>query len=59
MNPRVYFISLAIGIIFFILIIRLIQRQKLDIAYCWLWFLIGIITLLVVIKYDWFLRFRI
>ena len=36
-----------------ILVIRLVQKQRLDIAYCWLWLAIGLASLVVVIKYEW------
>ena len=38
------------------LIIRLVQRGRLDIAYCWLWLGIGMGIMLVVIQYDWVVR---
>lgn len=33
-----------------LLVIRLIQKGRLDIAYCWLWLCIGIMAPLIVIK---------
>jgi hypothetical protein len=48
--------SFAIGIALLALIIRLVQRGRLDIAYCWLWLGIGMGILLVVIQYDWVVR---
>jgi hypothetical protein len=48
--------SSVIGICLLILIIRLVQRGRLDIAYCWLWLGIGIGILVIVLRYDWLLR---
>lgn len=48
--------SFIIGIALLALIIRLVQRGRLDIAYCWLWLGIGMGIMLVVIQYDWVVR---
>ena len=48
--------SLVIGATLLFLIIRLVQRGRLDIAYCWLWLGIGFGIILVVIRYDWLVR---
>jgi uncharacterized membrane protein YciS (DUF1049 family) len=48
--------SFVIGIALLALIIRLVQRGRLDIAYCWLWIGIGIGIMLVVTQYDWVIR---
>ncbi|MDD4873170.1 MAG: DUF2304 domain-containing protein [Kiritimatiellae bacterium] len=53
MLPRQLIASIVMSILLLILIIRLIQKQRLDIAYCWLWLAIGLATLVVVIKYEW------
>jgi hypothetical protein len=37
--------------------VRLIQKGRLDISYCWLWLSVGIIAPLIVVKYDWLLWF--
>lgn len=34
------------------LIIRLVQKGRLDIAYCWLWLAVGFGALLIVIRYE-------
>jgi hypothetical protein len=57
MLPRVFWISLALGLSLLIIIVRLIQKRRLDIAYCWLWLCIGFVSIFIVVKYDWFLRF--
>jgi len=54
--PRQFVASIIIGTCLLVLIIRLIQKGKLDINYCWLWLFIGISTILVVVKYDWLVR---
>lgn len=50
---RQFIASITLSILLLILIIRLVQKGRLDIAYCWLWLGIGIGSLLVVIRYDW------
>lgn len=50
----VVFMFVAVSL--FLLIIRLIQKGRLDMAYCWLWLAIGIIMVLIVSKYDWLVR---
>jgi hypothetical protein len=57
MYPRQFIITLIISLALLFLIIRLIQKGKLDISYCWLWLGVGIIAPLIVIKYDWLLWF--
>ena len=46
-------VFMFVAVSLFLLIIRLIQRGRLDMAYCWLWLAIGIIIILIVSKYDW------
>ena len=53
MYPRQIVASIVIGLLVLILIVRLIQKGRLDIAYCWLWLGVGLGMLLVVIKYNW------
>lgn len=48
-------VSLVIAISLLLLVIRLIQKSRLDVAYCWLWLVIGIVMILVVLRYDWLL----
>ena len=55
MYPRQFVIALVISLALLFLIIRLIQKGRLDISYCWLWLGVGIIAPLIVIKYDWLL----
>jgi hypothetical protein len=57
MYLRQYVITLLISLGLLALIVRLIQRGKLDISYCWLWLGVGIIAPMIVIKYDWLLWF--
>jgi len=49
--------SFILSLCLLVLIIRLVQKGRLDIAYCWLWLAIGIATILVVVRYDWLSRF--
>jgi hypothetical protein len=53
MGVRQFWIMLVIAIFLFVLIVRLIQKGQLDMAHSWLWIGMGIIMLLVVIKYEW------
>ena len=54
--PRQFTASLIMSILLVILIIRLVQKGRLDIAYCWIWLGIGAGALLVVVKYSWLVR---
>lgn len=56
MFPRQLMASLVIGVLLLILIIRLVQRGHLDIAYCWLWLVVGLGICTIVIKYEWLLQ---
>lgn len=49
--------SVIIAVSLLVLIIRLVQRGHLDIAYCWLWLAIGLGILVAVLRYDWLERF--
>ncbi|MHB8910676.1 MAG: DUF2304 domain-containing protein [Syntrophales bacterium] len=57
MFPKQFYVSLVISLALFLLIVRLIQKGRLDISYCWLWLTVGIAAPLIVIKYDWLLWF--
>jgi hypothetical protein len=57
MYPRQFIIALIISLALLFLIVRLIQKGRLDISYCWLWLSVGIIAPLIVVKYDWLLWF--
>jgi hypothetical protein len=56
MFPRQLIASVVIALCLLVLIIRLVQRGQLDIAYCWLWLGIGGGLLLIVLNYDWLQR---
>ena len=51
--PRQFIASIILSLALMALIVRLVQKGRLDIAYCWLWLGIGIGSLVVVIRYDW------
>lgn len=53
MFPRQFAVSIILGSLLLIFIIRLVQKGKLDIAYCWLWLGIGLGVVLIVTRYDW------
>jgi len=57
MLPRQVVASFLIAVFLLVLIIRLVQKGRLDIAYCWLWLGIGLGIVLVVVRYEWLVRF--
>jgi hypothetical protein len=56
MFPRQLIASVVIALCLLVLIVRLVQRGHLDIAYCWLWLGIGLGALFMVLHYDWLLK---
>ena len=56
MLERQFITSIILSISLLILIVRLVQKGRLDIAYCWLWLSIGIGALTVVVRYEWMVR---
>jgi hypothetical protein len=52
MYPKQFYVSFVISLALLFLIVRLIQKGRLDISYCWLWLVVGIGAPLIVIKYD-------
>jgi hypothetical protein len=52
-HPRQVAASIVIGVSILVLIVRLIQKGKLDIAYSWLWLGVGAGMLVVVLRYNW------
>ena len=48
-----FIVSVVVGVLLLFLILRLVQRGLLDIAYCWLWLGVGAGILLVVLHYEW------
>ena len=57
MNPKQFFVSLIISLVLLAIIIKLIQKGRLDISYCWLWLAVGLVSVLIVIKFEWLLWF--
>jgi hypothetical protein len=57
MYPKQFYVSLMISMALFFLVVRLIQKRRLEISYCWLWLAVGVVAPLIVIKYDWLLWF--
>ena len=53
MENRQFWATLIIAGFIFVLIIRLVQKRKLDMAYSWLWLCMGAAMILVVVKYEW------
>lgn len=53
MYPRQIAASITIGLLVLVLIVRLIQKGRLDIAYSWLWLAVGVGMIVVVIRYKW------
>lgn len=52
MLPRQLYACIVLSLILLLLIVRLVQKGRLDIAYCWLWLCIGVSTIIVVIRND-------
>lgn len=53
MYPRQFIVSILMALALLTFIVRLVQKGRLDIAYCWVWLGIGLGAILVVIRYDW------
>ncbi len=57
MSERQFVVSLIISVLFLFAVVRLVQKGRLDITYCWLWLGIGVAAPVIVLKYDvliWF-----
>ena len=54
--PRQFVASIVLSVALLVLIIRLVQKGRLDIAYCWLWLAIGLGALLAVLRYPWLVK---
>jgi hypothetical protein len=52
MLPRQLYACIIFSLALLLLIVRLVQKGRLDIAYCWLWLCIGFSTIIVVIRND-------
>ncbi len=57
MYPKQFYVSLVISLALLLLVVRLIQKGRLEISYCWLWLGVGVAAPLIVIRYDWLLWF--
>ncbi len=55
-QPRQFVASIVLGLALLGLILRLVQKGRLDIAYCWIWLGIAAGALLVVIRYNWLVK---
>lgn len=55
-QPRQFIASIILSVSLLIAIIRLVQKGRLDIAYCWVWIGIAASAILVVVRYDWLVR---
>jgi hypothetical protein len=55
-QPRQFIASIILSVSLLIFIVRLVQKGKLDIAYCWVWLGIGVSAILVVVRYEWLVR---
>ena len=53
---RQFIASIALSLFLLVLTIRLVQKGKLDIAYCWIWLGVSLASLLIVLRYDWLLK---
>ena len=52
MLPRQLYACIVISLLLLLLIVRLVQKGRLDITYCWLWLCIGLSTLALVVRND-------
>lgn len=52
MLPRQLYACIVFSLILLLVIVRLVQKGRLDITYCWIWLCIGSSTLLVVLRND-------
>lgn len=55
-QPRQFVASIILSVGLLALIVRLVQKGRLDIAYCWVWLGIGVGAILAVVRYDWLVR---
>jgi len=53
---RQFIASIVLSLSLFVLTIRLVQKGKLDIAYCWIWLGISLASLGIVLRYEWLLK---
>ena len=53
---RQFIASVVLSLFMLALTIRLVQKGKLDMAYCWIWLGISLASLGIVLRYDWLLR---
>jgi len=56
MSLRQFMASIALSLLLLFLTVRLVQKGKLDIAYCWIWLGISVGALFVVVRYDLLVR---
>ncbi len=52
LNEQQLYASIGFALALLLLILRLVQNGRLDIAYSWLWLTIGASTIIVAIRYD-------
>ncbi len=57
MYPRQIVFALLLSVLVFVVVMRLIQKGKLDIGYSWFWFGVSIGMAATVVKYDWLVKF--
>jgi hypothetical protein len=56
MYPRQFVASVVLSLFLLVLTVRLVQKGRLDIAYCWIWLGTSLASLGVVLRYDWLLK---
>lgn len=54
--PRQFIASIILAVVLLGVIVRLVQKGRLDIAYCWVWLGIATGSILVVVRYDLLVR---
>ncbi|MBT3295481.1 MAG: DUF2304 domain-containing protein [Verrucomicrobia bacterium] len=55
-QPRQFIAAIILSVILLGVIVRLVQKGRLDIAYCWVWLGIATGSILVVVRYDLLVR---
>ncbi|MDA0321725.1 MAG: DUF2304 domain-containing protein [Verrucomicrobia bacterium] len=58
-QPRQMVACLVASMMLLLFIIRLVQKGRLDIHYCWIWLGIGLGAILTVVKYEWLAAFSV
>jgi hypothetical protein len=53
---RQFIASIVLSLSLLVLTVRLVQKGKLDIAYCWIWLGVSFASIGIVLRYEWLLK---